>query len=60
MILGVALVAELVVYGFLLVQLDDIATEQEREVPSDIEGAGILTQKLTGERASSFSSSSLF
>jgi hypothetical protein len=34
--LGVFLVAELVVYGFLLVQLDDLSQAQE-EIPTDIE-----------------------
>lgn len=47
------------VYGFLLVQLDDMAAEQEHEVPTDIEGAGILTQKLTGASQNVCSSSSL-
>ncbi len=35
--LGLLLVAELVVYGFLLVQLDDISQATAEEVPTDIE-----------------------
>lgn len=46
--LAVMLVAELIAYGFLLVQLDDLAAASEPEVPTDIEGAGILTKQLDG------------
>ena len=45
--IAVALVVELIVYGFLLVQLDDLSAAETEEIPTDIEGAGILTKQLT-------------
>ncbi len=48
MVLGSTLIAELTIYGFLLVQLDDLTAVTEAEVPTDIEGAGTLTKHLTG------------
>lgn len=47
-LLGSTLIAELTVYGFLLVQLDDLSAITEPDVPTDIEGAGTLTKHLTG------------
>lgn len=43
--LALLLVSELITYGFLLVQLDDMSSV-EPEAPTDIEGAGILTNQL--------------
>lgn len=45
--IGISLIIELVVYGFLLVQLDDLSSAETDEIPMDIEGAGILTKQLT-------------
>lgn len=44
--LAVTLIVELIVYGFLLVQLDDLSSNEEVDIPTDIEGAGILTKRL--------------
>lgn len=46
-LVALVVVVELVAYGFLLVQLDDLSSSQEEEIPTDIEGAGILTKQLT-------------
>ena len=43
--IGVIVVFELIVYGFLLVQLDDLNAEPD--IPTDIEGAGVLTKQLS-------------
>lgn len=45
--IALSLVAELIAYGFLLVQLDDLSSAEAEQVPTDIEGAGILTKQLT-------------
>ena len=45
--IALVLVGELIAYGFLLVQLDDISAAESEEIPTDIEGAGILTKQLT-------------
>ncbi len=46
-VIGLVIVVELIVYGFLLVQLDDLSASEAEEIPMDIEGAGILTKQLT-------------
>ena len=45
--IAVSLIGELIVYGFLLVQLDDLSASQGEEIPMDIEGAGILTKQFS-------------
>jgi hypothetical protein len=46
-LIGLVIVVELIAYGFLLVQLDDLSAAEAEEIPTDIEGAGVLTKQLT-------------